>query len=380
MAISPILQATIEQLHNTPHKAVIEVAGAGTQAISWLHSIGGSSRTVLEASDRYAATSVGNLLGFSPEQYVAPQVAQLMANRAYLRARQLVEDSSPVVGLGCSAAIATDRERKGEHRCHVAFQKGGSMLTLSLTMHKGTRTREAEENLVSTLIIKALTTAFETSALKIDLMMDDKIVAKRNEHDLLSWLNTQNVDYVSIDSQGVITAGRQLANIALLSGSFNPLHEGHRKLARVASEYCGREIYFELTLQNADKAPISLTEAEQRASQFRDVGTALLTRTPLFSQKAKLFPGSVFVIGTDTAKRLVQPRFYDDDPGKMDASLKLIQHSGCRFLVAGRQELDTFVTLADLDIPPQHQCLFEAIPEKTFRNDISSTAIREGRA
>jgi hypothetical protein len=102
-----------------------------------------------------------------------------------------------------------------------------------------------------------------------------------------------------------------------------------------------------------------------------------LTRAPLFSQKAQLFPHSIFVIGVDTAQRLVQLRFYDNDSNKMLAALDEIRTAGCRFLVAGRLQADRFLTLQDLSLPVGYQDLFEEIPEHSFRTDISSTELRQ---
>jgi hypothetical protein len=103
----------------------------------------------------------------------------------------------------------------------------------------------------------------------------------------------------------------------------------------------------------------------------------LLTCAPLFSQKAQLFPHSVFVLGIDTVERLIQPRFYHNDPAEMLASFKTIRVAGCRFLVAGRLSDDRFLTLEGLELPVGYRELFEEIPKEVFRVDISSTEIRE---
>ncbi|MEZ4517157.1 MAG: hypothetical protein R3C44_10075 [Chloroflexota bacterium] len=64
----------------------------------------------------------------------------------------------------------------------------------------------------------------------------------------------------------------------------------------------------------------------------------------------------------------------------MLAALDEIRANGCSFLVAGREdENDHFRVLADLELPDGAADLFAAIPEGQFRNDISSTEIREAR-
>jgi hypothetical protein len=68
----PMPQETITSIHQTPHRLVFEFAGAGSLALFWLHSVPGSSRTVLEATDRYAAASLADLIGATPKSSFLP--------------------------------------------------------------------------------------------------------------------------------------------------------------------------------------------------------------------------------------------------------------------------------------------------------------------
>jgi hypothetical protein len=88
----------------------------------------------------------------------------------------------------------------------------------------------------------------------------------------------------------------------------------------------------------------------------------------------------VFILGLDTVERLVQPRFYHNNPAKMLASFEAVQAAGCRFLAGGRVRDSRFITLADIDLPPQYATLFTQIPENEFRVDVSSTVIRQAEA
>src|SRR5439155_13019093 len=88
---------------------------------------------------------------------------------------------------------------------------------------------------------------------------------------------------------------------ALLCGSFNPLHEGHIRLAEVAGRILGVKVPFEMTLKNADKPAMPVEQAEWRAGQFIDRGAIWLTAAPTFAEKAALFPGATWVVGADTA-------------------------------------------------------------------------------
>jgi hypothetical protein len=81
-------------------------------------------------------------------------------------------------------------------------------------------------------------------------------------------------------------------------------------------------------------------------------------------------------VGSDTAVRIVEPRFYGGSIEAMRAALTEIREHGVRFLVAGRLAGDRFVELAQLEIPEEFHDLFTAIPCEIFRADISSTQLR----
>jgi Cytidylyltransferase-like len=161
----------------------------------------------------------------------------------------------------------------------------------------------------------------------------------------------------------------------LLPGSFNPLHAAHLKLAEIASKRLGQPTAFELSIANVDKPPLDRAEIERRLHQFADNAPVWLTRAPTFVEKARLFPGVVFVVGADTAARILSPRYYRD--ANLDAALSEIRAYGCRFLVAGRVDGNgTFLNLDDLLLAVAYRDLFDAIPAEVFRMDLSSTQLR----
>src|SRR4029077_7201286 len=58
-----------------------------------------------------------------------------------------------LVGLGATAALVSDRPRKGEHRFHIASANAAGIAHCSCVMAKGRRDRAAEEDLVSRAIV-----------------------------------------------------------------------------------------------------------------------------------------------------------------------------------------------------------------------------------
>lgn len=358
---------------------MLEFAGAGAQALAWLHSVGGSSRTILEATDRYAAASVIEAIGFEPDHFTAPGVAQALAAAAFSRAQSLAAGET-VVGLGCTATIATDRTKRGDHRCCLALYDGHNLTTATLTLQKGRRSRLEEEQVVSLLIINAIAEGCGLPPAPLPPLLPEEQLMRRS---LLSapieQLQAGQTAWLSIAPDDSLKSGSVWPGLAILSGSFNPVHHGHLQMAQVVARLLARQVYFELPLLNADKGLVPPAEALRRRAQFTDTASLLMTTAPLFSQKARIFPDSVFIVGVDTATRLLQLRFYNDDPAQMRASFDQVRQHGGRFLVAGRLDADTgqFLTLADVAVPPDLQDLFEQIPEAEFRVDISSSTLRQ---
>ncbi|MEO7910416.1 MAG: hypothetical protein ABIV47_12280 [Roseiflexaceae bacterium] len=369
-------QPIIEQIHNSAHKLVFEFAGAGSLALFELHSVAGSSRTILEATDRYAATSLVDLLGQVPEQFVARETASAMAGQAFRRAMRLAEPGTTCLGVACTAAIATDRQRRGEDRCWIAVRDGNGVSSYGLVMTKGARDRLGEEQLVSQLLLRAIAAACGIGDLvPLDLLADEQVeTAYEIAEDPIARLLGGTASTVLVAPDGTPLADQPVTG-ALLSGSFNPLHAGHERLAQAAAATLGMPVTFELPILNADKAPLGYAEIERRLAQFRWRYPVALSRAALFVEKAALFPGCVFVLGYDTAARLIDPRYYGGEPAR-DAALAFIQAHGCRFLVAGRVQDAVFHTLDEIAIPANARDLFIELPEQAFRVDLSSSAIR----
>ena len=118
-------------------------------------------------------------------------------------------------------------------------------------------------------------------------------------------------------------------------------------------------------------------EVRDRIAQFAWKSSVELTRAPTFVEKSRLFPRTTFVIGADTAERLVAPKYYGDDEDRMQIALEEIANSGGSFLVAVRIDAGGRLrALSDIAVPRRYSDLFSEIPEHRFRLDTSSSEIR----
>ena len=368
----------IERLHGTPHKTVLAVSGAGTQAVAWLLGVSGASRTILEVVVPYGRLSMQDFLGFEPEQSAAAETARQLARRAHLRARAQLEDDSPPVGLACAATIATDRPKRGDHRAFVSAWDEQSTATWSLTFHKGLRDRAGEEEIVSLLIVQALS---EFSGLdpELDLGLtagDTLEVERTARPEPLEQLLTGEARWVVCHPNGTMHVEGEAPGV-LLPGSFNPIHIGHREMLARGTERAGKSGAYELSVTNVDKPPLEKSEILRRLDQFGAEDTVVLTRAETFQKKAALLPGRTFVLGWDTAVRLVAPRYYGGEAQMMTALAEMMA-GGASFIVAGRAEDGRFRALADVAVPEGFAPMFSGLEEGEFRRDISSTDLRAG--
>lgn len=365
----------VASLHDCGRQAVVAVTGGGSLAISDLLTVPGASAFLLEARVPYSPAALTEWLGREPEQCCSRETALAMSVVAWQRASQLSSQTDNAVGVGCTAALVSNRPKRGEHRAWIATHTSTATRLVRLTLAKGQRDRPAEERLVAEALLRLLgetcgvATPPEIPRLDGDSLVSEACLAPR----LL-------VDLVAGRRELLWSIGSEwrpeppTRPVGLLAGSFNPLHEGHRELARIAEQRLGGQVAFELAWINVDKPPLDFLTIESRCRQFTD-RPVVLTREPTFVRKSRLFPNTSFVVGIDTAERIVQPKYYGSD-ADMLAALDEIRSRGCRFLVAGRRIGDAFRTLTQLNLPPSIADLFDEIPEAEFRRDLSSTELR----
>jgi nicotinamide mononucleotide (NMN) deamidase PncC len=372
-------QQLISALHASGRKAALAITGGGSGAISELLRVPGGSRLLIEAHIPYDALALASFLGFAPAQACSSDTAIAMARTVRDRAARLVPAGTDLVGLAATAALVSDRPRKGEHRFHIAFANSAGITHCTCVMAKGRRDRAAEEDLVSRAIVLWLARACGIAApLPRSLLDADEHYAETAVPtvDTIDRLLAGELDRVTIQPDGEMTLSAPPPSV-LFPGSFNPMHEGHLLLARVAQELRQQPLAFEISVTNVDKPPLERETVRHRLRQFAWKAPVELTRAPTFVEKSRLFPGTTFVVGADTAERLFGPKYYGDDELRMHMALEEIASSGGSFLVAARLDAAGRVrTLNDIAVPRRYADLFTEIPEHRFRVDTSSSEIR----
>ena len=154
----------IDQIHDSPLMVVIAVSGGGVASISDLLLVPGASRTVLEAQVPYSFSALSDLLGYAPEQAVSLEVAERMALACQRRAEQLTEGSLPTAGVACTAALVTDRQRRGDNRAHIALATSQSVTSSHVALEKGLHDRVTEDRIVSDEVLRMVGNSAEVAS------------------------------------------------------------------------------------------------------------------------------------------------------------------------------------------------------------------------
>ena len=368
----------VKQIHVGRTRAALALTGGATGTITALLRRPGGSRTVLDVAIPYAPEAVAAYLGFEPQQAVSASTATALARVAFDRALSFRPDSTiPVIGLGCSAALATDRVRKGADRIHVATFDGTQTLSYVREFDPSERDREEQEARSEEIVLTALADAVGHPVRdELELLLPVKRTGTFTT-DRLEALRDGRQPWLSVYEDGRWRPGGTLP-AAIVAGSFNPLHAGHRALFEAARCRVSNNVAYELSVENVDKSPLPTDVVLDRLSQFKNDAPVIVTQAATFLEKAKLLPGVMFVIGVDTARRIIDQRYYPENISLTDV-LTQLRSLNCRFLVAGRLETDRFVELSDLDLAPDATDLFEAVPAAELRVDVSSTELRDNR-
>ena len=352
----------VRALHESPQRGVFAVSGGGSLLLSDLLCVPGASGTVVYGAVPYSRAALAAFIGAEPDAACSPTTARDLAMRAFLQASSL-DPGTERFGFAITASLATNRTKAGEHRVHLAMQTASVTRTWSLYLAKGARDRATEERLVADVAVHVLAASCGIESATPDLLDNETLEARTAPGDT-GW-------------QALLAGQRQVVGAAgaraLFPGAFDPLHAGHRQMAQLAAERLGVPVTYEISIRNVDKPPLNFHDMRERAAQFSE-DAPCFTNAATFVEKARLFEGVTFIVGTDTIRRIADPKYYGAED--VAAAVEEIAGQGCRFLVFGRRDGERFVTLDDLALPKLLRGLCEGVGARDFRSDISSTEIR----
>lgn len=370
-------KSLVQRLHDSPVRLVLATTGGGLLSGARLEKIAGASRTVLDIRYPYSQQALVDFLGREPDQYCSQVTALDMASRAYELARRLDPDSlSPnLYGVGCTASLATDREKKGEHRAHIAVHGKNFTRLLSVILQR-IRPRAIQQEDVAETIVGMVAAAYEEK----EVYPYINFPCQKSDFCEVRWpidhpfvqLQSRQIPAV-LYHDGACTPWTPESKVrTFLSGSFNPLHDGHREMVAYAKKSFG-PVAYELSLTNTDKPPINYIGLNKRLASFIGGETIVFTNAPTFAEKSNVFSDATFLVGMDTATRIGNPRYYGGESLFTQRAIDTLYRNNARFLVFPRPGCDS----KGIDKVLSELCSFA----NDFKpNPISSTELRNKSA
>ena len=364
---------SVETIRKAGSPVATAFTGGGSLAVSWLFNHAGASRAFLEAQIPYDERALEDYIGHAGPHPAVQETARRLAMVARQRARRF-GGGDRAIGLGVSAALATDRQRRGQDRAFLAACNNTNYSFTHLQFDK-TADRTAQEEVLSSVLLVNLARSCNCSIGEYaapEWAVVEQATARVDSN--VEQLLDGDVAAVEIKEAASMPS---VATQLLVPGSFNPFHAGHAGLAAAAQRSSGRVAGFELSIHNVDKPTLPYDKIMQRVDQPRDGRCLVLTGEPTFLGKARVLPGCWFAIGFDTAVRLVAPGYYDGTMAGVQRALQELRVLGSRFYVAGRQWQGKFQGLGNVEVPEAFKDMFVEIPEADFRLDMSSTDLRQ---
>mmetsp|Transcript_21954 Transcript_21954/g.21235 ORF Transcript_21954/g.21235 Transcript_21954/m.21235 type:complete len:531 (+) Transcript_21954:142-1734(+) len=378
----------------------VYVTGGGSKALEWLFTVPGASNCLMDAGVVYSRSALEDFIKGDDSIYsCSQQTALRMADRAWTTAGQhLLSETRNfndlrdvhIHGLSCTASLVSDSPKKGSHRVHVGSTSQRSATVYTIEFEKMLRDRAGEDEACSRLLLEAIGHSCDVTPPPTDFLfpredtdtglagleiIQKNVVEKsdvieriyKKEVRQALFVKRQDESGKVLDDEFLVLEDVAVPNNSLIvSGSFNPLHEGHvamviaalkkmttdnnseinnynntnenlngyesensmttkiskKNSKKISKNFHDIPVIFEISAINADKPPIPHDELIQRIKQFNPYTNEVLksfnltniavsiTSEPLFLQKSDLFRNCKFLIGTDTLSRIINPKYY----------------------------------------------------------------------
>jgi hypothetical protein len=339
--------------------------GAGLQQELWAKP--GSSAYLSGASFPYSPEEQIELLGFLPSHYCSAEAAVDLASAAYMKAYKF--GGKKPIGLGITASVASEKVHRGEHQIFACVISDDKVRLHHQVLTKGIGPKKRMDDgfmcddIGSCALLEVLPDPLDYHNLKFT----DATELARSQFFLRP--------FFAVDGQRFNIFPFTNNKFALMSGAFNPPHQGHLEIASQVEEDYFRKVVFEITANPPHKAALSVQELLKRAKLLQGHPRLFTQSLPMYLDKARAFPGVGLVMGADAALRLLDPKWGHDPIETFQEFDKL----GTRLYVAGRNVDGKFVSLEDIwaSTPLPMADLFSKITRPIEGQwDISSTQLR----
>jgi len=344
-------------------------ASAGSGLMANLSTIPGLTKMFHEAHFPHSKEATSEYLGFVPDNFVCMDTAIEQAMRAYYRAYQ--PDGRQTIGVGATAAVATNEVHRGAHRVWVGVVTDDLVSVYYARFVKGVgeevRSRDllACDMLIGEAILQAVGEKV-TVKLPNNVEFDDYSPDCGTQARILLGKRP----YFKFDGQRLVWGDlvKEVEDFGsgVYPGSFRLPHFGHFGVADEFTKKYHQPVVFAIEVNPPHKEALTAQDMLKRAKMLKGRNVIFTWGAPYYLDKAKLFPNTKIILGADAFVSLMDLKW-----GISVEELQRVFHeTGTKLVVPDRMVKGVFTTLDDLNPPEGFPC--ERLP---VRFDVSSTEL-----
>lgn len=352
----------------------LAITGGGTNILDGICNECGLSEVFAGATIPYSKEDFLRFInnnGFK-DKFSSIYAARALALESFKRAFSSNSNFKTSIGIGIACSIATAQERPDRrHKINIVIHS--SELSLEYSINLGQyRNRIEENNLIKNstdycIYLFNYLLSNKDAKNKPLLEKQNKIILYSDESQCLKYKYNEDIVLKKIDIE-------ENKNISIIPGSFNPIHSMHLHMYFMEKAK-GNNVFFELSLNNADKGSITYVDLEDRLNELSKYDF-LISNNKLFVDKyinlRNIYKNNniSFVLGSDTFLRV-----FDEKYGYSIKDLNTVfsKDNNVRFIVYMRSqhhknEID-YISQSIKDVDVEINNTYKEISSTSLRNN-----------
>ena len=244
------------------------------------------------------------------------------------------------MGLGIAASVTSNKVHRGDHRIFACVMTNDKVISTSRFLEKESEYSNVVQRHLDGDMADMIGMTLLHHVIGGFMEMSPNLIVK----DATELAKERFLKRPFFAANGQRFETMPKGKYALLSGAFNPPHEGHFGVAQQAMDEYNYRAVFEITVDPPHKDALTVQAMLERSQMLRGHDRLFNTGLPLYLDKAKRYPKTPLILGADAMLRMLDPK-WGLNVGEMFGAFYEL---GTKLLINGREIDGNFVTCDDI--------------------------------